>query len=330
MWNKWSLLIMVGTLLLASCSQTKDITETPTGVPIASSIDEPATTATLASRSTQTLDLTPTNAQALTPAGPVQINLFRLVPPEFLGAGYCNLKQIMEDPDLRAAFEALPDVCPFLGSQILDNVDATISISALPAESTQTILGIVFILYGDFTEVTMPELLQAIEVEDPIPQDYQGFDLMVAEQGDPFTFAIVIMDESTIVFGEESGVKAILDTTSGLKSPPLADLGAALPQVVFASVLNNCPKYENLGCSAVVIQGLAQGTRAELSLLQLYQFEDLELAANALDTIFAGEEDEIKIQIGSIDIVGETITQDGRFIRVEGFLPIEDIGELFK
>jgi len=336
MCNKWSLLIMVGMLLLASCSQTIDTTDTPAGVPTALSIKQPATTATLVvtptrtSSSTQTRELTPSNAQTLPPADSVQINLFRLVPPEFLGAGYCNLKQIMEEPDLRAAFEALPDVCPFLDSQILDSVDGMITFSVVPADSTQIIFGTVFILYGDFTEVTMPELLQEFALEDPIPQDYHGFDLMVDEQGDPFNFATVIMDESTIVFGEETGVKAVLDTASGLKSPPLADLGATLPQVLFASVLNSCPKYENLGCTAVVIPGLAQGTRADLSLLQLYQFEDLDLAANAIDTILAEEQDGNTIQIGSINIVGDNITQDGRFIIVEGTLTIEEIGEVFK
>jgi hypothetical protein len=336
MCKKWSFLIVAGTFLLTNCSQTIDTTDTPTGVPTSPSIKQPAMTATLVDTptptpvSTQTPELEPSNAQTLTSADPVQINLFRLVPPEFLGAGYSNNKQIMEDSELRAACDDSPDVCPFLGSQILEGVDASIAFNVKSTNSSKTIFGIVYILYGDFTEVTMPELLQELQLGDPVPQDYQGFELMAEEQGDPFNFAVVIMDESTIVFGEETGVKAVLDTASGLKSPPLADLGAALPSVLYAAMLKSCPKYASLGCTAAVILGLAKETMADLSLLQLYQFEDLDLAANALDTILAEEDIGNTIQFGSITIASDTITQDGRFILKEGFLPIEEIGALFE
>lgn len=191
-------------------------------------------------------------------------------------------------------------------------------------------MGIVYILYGDFAKLILPELIREIGLEDPILQDYLGFVLMVEEQGEPFNSAVMIMDESTIVFGEETGVKSVLDTALGVKSSQLADLGAALPQVLIASVLNNCPKYENLGCTAVVNPGLVQGTSSDFSLLQVYQFEDLDLASSALDTILRDAESGNTIQIGSIKVDGDVITQEERFIFLEDPLPIEEISDLFE
>lgn len=336
MCNKWYLLIAASTLMLSSCSPKSDTVETPSIVPSATITTQPAATATLTvipsptSQPILTPEPIPTKAQTLTSADSIQINLFRLVPPDYLGAGYCNLGLIMEDPDLKSAFESIPNVCPFLGSQILgSSVDRMISFSKVPDDSTQVTMGIVYILYGDFAEITLPELIQENGLEDPILQDYQGFELMVEEQGEPFNSAAMIMDESTIVWGEETGVKAVLDTALGLKTSPLADLGAALPQVLVASVLNNCPKYENLGCTAVVLPGLAKVTSSDISLLQVYEFEDLDMAASALDTILTDAESG-NIQVGSIKIADDNITQDGRFIILEDLLPIEEIGDVFE
>ena len=336
MCNKLYLLIAASTLLLTNCSQTSDAVETPTIVPSSSITPQPAATATLTiipsptSSPTLTPELIPTKAQTLTSADSIQINLFRLVPPDFLGAGYYHLGLIMEDPDLKSAFESML-IYPFKDSQILaSSVDRMITFSLVPGDPTQATMSIVYILSGDFAEVTLPELMQENEIEDSVLQDYQGFELMVLEEGDPFIVAMTIMDDSTIVWGEESGVKAVLDTALGLKSTPLADLGAALPQVLWAGVFNNCPQYEDLGCTAMVVPGLAQGSNSDISLLHVYQFEDLDLAASALDTILTDVESGNITQTGSIKIVGDIITQDGRFIILEDLLPIEEIRDVFE
>jgi hypothetical protein len=226
---------------------------------------------------------------------------------------------------------SIPNVSPFLGWQILgSSVDRMISFSNVPDDPTSVMTSIIYVLSGDFAEVTLPELMQENEIENSVLQHYQGFELMVLEEGDPFNVAMTNMDESTIVWGEETGVKAVLDMALGLKSSPLADLGAILPQVLVASALNNCPQYEDLGCTAVVIQGLAQGTSSDLSLLQVYEFEDLDLAANALDIILTDAESGNITQAGRIKIGGDNVTQDGRFIVLEDLLPIEEIVGVFE
>jgi hypothetical protein len=226
---------------------------------------------------------------------------------------------------------SIPNVSPFLGWQILgSSVDRMISFSNVPDDPTSVMTSIIYVLSGDFAEVTLPELMQENEIENSVLQDYKGFELMVEEGGEPFNSAYMILDEFTIIFGEETGVKAVLDTALGLKSSPLADLGAILPQVLVASALNNCPQYEDLGCTAVVIQGLAQGTSSDLSLLQVYEFEDLDLAANALDIILTDAESGNITQAGRIKIGGDNVTQDGRFIVLEDLLPIEEIVGVFE
>lgn len=225
---------------------------------------------------------------------------------------------------------SIPNVSPFLGWQILgSSVDRMISFSNVPDDPTSVMTSIIYVLSGDFAEVTLPELMQENEIKDSVLQDYQGFELMVLEEGDPFNVAMTIMDVSTIVWGEETGVKAVLDTALGLKSTPLDDLGAALPKVLWAGVFNNCPQYEDLGCTAMVVPGLAQGSNSDISLLHVYQFEDLDLAASALDTILTDVESGNITQTGSIKIVGDVITQDGRFIILEDLLSIEEIRDVF-
>jgi hypothetical protein len=176
----------------------------------------------------------------------------------------------------------------------------------------------------------MPELVEEFEFENLALQDYQGFEYMVEEQGEPFNLAVMIMNESTIVFGEESGVVAVVDTALSLTSPHLADLGAVLPSVLTASVLSNCSQYESLGCTAVVIHALAPGPDSDLLLLQVYQFEDANFAEDALDTIVADIESGNTVQFGSMKIRGDKVSQDERFIIVEEVLPIENIGSVFE
>jgi len=311
--------------------------ETLTNVPSAAITTQPAATTTHTviqspkSQPTLTPILKPTKAQTLTSADSIQIYLFRLVPPDFLGAGYANLGLIMENPDLKSAFESIPSVSPFLGLQIMDShAERMISFSKVSDDPTHATMGIVYILYGDFAEAALPELVQQSSLVDPILMDYQGFELMIEEHGEPFNSAYMILDESTIVFGEETGVKAVLDTTLDLKSSPLSDLGAVLPQVLFASVFNNCPQYEDLGCTAMVVPGLALGISSDISLLHVYEFEDSDLAARAQDTIHDSVESGTITQTGSIKIVSDSITQEGRFIILEDLISVEEIGDVLE
>jgi hypothetical protein len=336
MCNRWLLLIVAGALLLTSCNQANDITDTPTSTHSATTTKHPTATATSkdiptsTSQPTQTPEPTPAKAQALPPGESIRANLFGLVPPDSLSVGYCDFQQIREDPEIESAFEAVPDVCSDLFSIPEGRVDQLIAFGRKPDDSTRAMMGIIYILYGEFADVTLPELVQEFEFEDLILQESQGFEYMVEEQGEPFNSAVMIMNESTIVWGEESGILAVIDTALGLNSPPLGDLGAVLPHVLTASVLKNCPKYEDLGCTALVIHALAKGTGSDLLLLQVYQFEDPDSAANTLDTIITDIESGNSIQFGSMKIRGDSITQEGRFIIVEDFLPMEDIGKVFE
>lgn len=331
--KKLYLLIAASMVLLFSCSHTDDTMESASIVPS----ETPAATATQVVNQSPTVqptltpELNPTEVQTLTPADSIQISLFRLVPPDFLGAGYTNLGLIMEDPDLKSAFDSIPSVSPFLGSQISGSqVDRMISFSTVPEDPEQATIGVVYILSGDFAEATLPELVQESSLSDPILIEYQGFEMMIEEDGEPFNSAYLILDQSTIVFGEETGVKAVVDTALGLESAPLADFGAALPQVFFASVFNHCPQYENLGCTAMVVPGLALGTRADISLLYVYEFEDIDMAGSALDTIYENIESGTIAQTGSIKIVPDRITQEGEFIILEDLISVEDIGDVLK
>jgi hypothetical protein len=90
-----------------------------------------------------------------------------------------------------------------------------ISFSNVPDDPTSVMMSNIYVLSGDFAEVTLPELMQENEIENSVLQDYQGFELMVLEEGDPFNVAMRNMDDSTIVCGEETGVKSVLDTALG-------------------------------------------------------------------------------------------------------------------
>ncbi len=335
--RRWILLMMAGMLLLIGCGQAAEETEIATSIPAATNTKQPTATTvptdipTSTPQPTQTPEPTPVKELAFPSGDSIQANLFGLVPPDSLSAGYCDFQRIRDDPDLISALELVPEICPFSFSPIPGGrVDQLIAFGRKPDDPARVTMGIIYILHGEFPELTLPALVQDLELEDLVLQEYQGFEYMVEEQGDPFNFAWMIMDESTIVFGEESGVRAAIDSALGLNSPHLADLGAALPPVFTASVLKNCPKYEELGCTALVIHALTQGPSPDLSLLQVYQFEDPDLAANAFDTIKADIESGDTIQFGSMKIKGETITQEGRFIIVEDSLPVEDLGKVFE
>ena len=305
--KKMYFLLSAGIFLLSSCSQSADFME-------------PAT-------------IIPSNTNATPPPAPddsTQINLFRMVPADFLGAGYYDLGLIMEDANLKTAFESVL-FSPFQDSQLLNSsTNGMISISRLPDDSTEGMMSIVYVLYGDFADISLLALVQESEFEEAAFQEYQGFELMVEEQGESLNYAMTIMDMSIIVFGEESGVRAVIDTALGVKPSPLTDMGAALPQVLMASIFNNCPQYEDLGCTVVVVPGLALATGSEISILHIYAFENPDQAASALESIKIDLESGNITQTGSIKISGETVTQEGRYIIVEDLIPIGEIGILFE
>lgn len=306
MYQKWILLVLVCTLVLTSCSQASGMVEAPAIVPSATITPPPAAS-----------------------ADSMQTNMFRLVPPDFLGAGYFDIGLVMGDPELKSILEPF-FTYPFQDSQILGNrVDRMIGFSMIPDDPSQGTIRFMYILGGDFDGITLDELVQENELEDSIIQDYQGFE-MVEVQGESINLVLTIMDESTILFGEDTGVEAVLDTALGTDSSPLSDLGTVLPPLLMASVFNNCPQYEDLGCTAMVVPGLAQGTSSDFSLLHVYEFEDPDQAAKAIVRILADVESGNTTQAGSIKIVGDEVNQDGRYIILEDHLPVGKIGDLFE
>jgi hypothetical protein len=306
MCQKWFLLVLICTFLLTGCSQTSGTLETPAIIPSATITPPPSA-----------------------PADSIQTSMLRLVPPGFLGAGYFDIGLIMGDPDLKSALVSV-FTYPFQDSQILgERVDRMIGFSIFPSDPSQGTIRFVYILNGDFVGITLQELIQENELEDTVVQDYQGFEL-VEVQAESVIFALAIMDESTILFGEDTGVEAVLDTSLGLDTSPLSDLGAVLPPLFMASVFNNCPQYEALGCTAMVVPGLAQGTSSDISLLHVYEFEDPDQAASALDRIISDVESGNTTQTGSIKIVGDDVNQDGRYIILEDHLPAGKITDLFE
>jgi hypothetical protein len=294
-------------LLLSSCDQAEGTRE-----PIAT--DPPASN--------------PTQAPAF--EGSTQIRLFRLVPADFLGAGFYDLGLIMADPELDAAFEGIV-FYPFQDSQLLGSgIDGMVSFSRPAGDFTGAAMSVVHIFYGDFADITLDQLALENEIDGAVFQDYQGFEMLVEEQADPFKTAISVLDEATMVFGEETGVKAVLDTARGSAPAPLADLGAALPPLLMASIFNRCPQYEELGCTAMVVPGLAQGTGDELSFLHVYQFEEPDQAASALEIISGDAGRGNLSQTGSIKISGENISQEGRYVIIEERIPPGEIGAIFE
>jgi hypothetical protein len=237
---------------------------------------------------------------------------------------------------LKAIFETVSAGCPLSGPyKVPDYIDATMGIAVLPSEGGRPgiTIGALTIYRVNFDREAMAERPQESDLADALPpvtaQDYLGVELSVTETEEGFRVASASIDEATTVFGGEGGVKAILDTAKGLTTSPLTDLGAALPRVFFAALLGACT-YEDQGCTVEVSVGLAKGPEGTISVIQFYQFENAEMAADALPTIRTKQEEGGTLQMGSIEIVGDTITQEGRFVKVEGTLPIEDLPRLFE
>ncbi len=319
--KKLRLAVITLTLLLANCSQSgASSTSAPTDAL------KPAPTATPAPTQTPTSTSTPAPTSAA-PDNLIQVGMFRLIPPGFLSAGYCDVKRVREDPELKSIFESVSSGCSLSGEP--DDVDVLMGVSMLPsaAGSSGITLPIATIRRGNFDREAMAEQLRE-DFAGALLQDYQGVELTVIETEQGLRLASAFIDETTWVLGSEAVVKAVIDTAQGLTTPPLADMGAALPRVFWAAVLASCD-YEAEGCTASVFVGLAKGLEGTISTIQLYQFENAEMAVDALPAIKARQEEGIS-QFGSAKIVGDTITQEGRFVKVEGVLPIEDLSRMFE
>jgi hypothetical protein len=237
------------------------------------------------------------------------------------------VKRVREDPELKSVFEAISGGCALSGER--DDVDALMGVSMLPsaAGSSGISLPIATIRRGNFDMEAMAEQLQE-DFAGALIQDYLGVEVAVLETEQGLRLASAFIDEATWVLGSEAVVKAVIDTAQDLTTPHLAEMGAALPRVFWAAVWASCD-YEAEGCTASVFVGLAKGPEGSISTIQLYQFENAEMAADALPAIKARQEEGIS-QFGSVKIVGDTITQEGRFVKVEGVLPMEDLSRMFE
>ena len=319
--RKLLLIVRALTFLLANCTQSgAPSTSTPTDTLTPTPTATPAPTQPLTPTSTPT----PTFAAQ---DNSVQVGMFRLIPPGFLSAGYCDVKRVREDPELKSVFEVVSGGCSLSGER--DDVDALMGISMLPsaAGSSGITLPIATIRRGNFDREAMAQQLQE-DFTGALLQDYQGVELTVIETEQGLRLASAFIDETTWVLGSDAVVKAVIDTAQDPTTPPLADMGAALPRVFWAAVLARCD-YEAEGCTASVFVGLAKGPQGAISTIQLYQFDNVEMATAALPTIRTRQEEGIS-QFGSVKIVGDTITQEGRFVKVEGVLPIEDLSRMFE
>lgn len=254
--------------------------------------------------------------------------MFRLIPPGFLSAGYCDVKRVREDPELKSVFEAVSGGCALSGER--DDVDALMGVvlsPSLSADSSGITIFPVTIRRGNFDREAIAQELQE-DFAGASPQDYRGVEITIIEIEQGFELASAFIDETTWVLGPEAVVKAVIDTAQSLMTPPLADMGAALPRVFWAAVLARCD-YEAEGCTVSVFVGLTKGPEGTISTIQLYQFENAEMAADALPAVRTRQE-EGNSQFGSVEIVGDTITQEGRFIKVEGVLSLEDLSRMFE
>ena len=252
-------------------------------------------------------------------------DLFHLIPPDFVSASYFDYEHLREDPDLNLPSQATQYLCSALDSP--ENIDEALAVvlpSTVTADSGISISA-VGICRGNFDQEAImgQDLVSVLST-----QKYQGYELTIFEFGELEMFSS-FLDETTWVLGmSEAGVKAVLDMAKSSEPPPQADLGAALSDSFIALLLAHC-QYE--GCDIRTVLSLEEGTEGSVTTVQLFQFETAEMAAEALPAVTADfVEGGFFNRVGSIDITGDSASQTGRFIRVEGTLPVEDVPNLFK
>jgi hypothetical protein len=145
-------LLIAGTLLLAGCNQAVDMIEIPTSVTSVTATKYPTEVVTPRDIPTstpqpaQTLEATPIKEQTLPSGDSIQAVLFGLAPPDSLSAGYCDFQMIREDPELKSAFAAVPNVCSDSFSIPNGRVDQLIAFGRRPDVSTRVMMGIIYVL----------------------------------------------------------------------------------------------------------------------------------------------------------------------------------------
>jgi hypothetical protein len=253
-------------------------------------------------------------------------DLFHLIPPDFIGASYFDLKYIRENPDLNFPDQTGQNFCEALASPMTVDEVLGVVLPATLSEDSGIQISAVTICRGNFDQKM---IMEQIDYPATSTQKYKGFELSTFDTGSEHPMTSAFLDESTWVMGmNEAGVKAVLDMAKSFKPSPYADLDAALTDAFFAMIFSHC-NYE--ACDIRVPASLEKGSERPVSTVQLYQFESAEMAAAALPAITemqeAGEASNI---VGSVEIIGDTVTQEGRLIKIHGTLPVEDLPGLFE
>lgn len=323
--NLGLVLILLCCLLSACGPSPEEQAATSAAETAAAATSTPLPTSTLAPTSTPY----PTSTPALIfldPASPLQIEMFSLIPPGFTSASYFDMALIKEDPGLMMAFES--HLTNFFFMDFIEDIDAIVGV-VVPAtvkfDSSGFVISYTSIYRGNFDQdaIRNHEMFSGAST-----RNYRGVEISTKEQESGLSVASAFLDETTWLFNNEGGVMAVIDMVKDLTAPPLADLGAALPRVFFAMMYGFCD-YDF--CDTSVILSLAKRPDGTISTIQLYQFENAEMAAEALPAMMAQQEAGEMIQnIGSLTISGDHIKQEGRFVLVEGTLPVEEIHRLFE
>ena len=249
--------------------------------------------------------------------------LFQLLPPDFTAASYFDLKYTRENPDLNLLDQADQYYCSTRASH--ESVDEALAVVSPATISEDFAITAVHICRGNFDQET---ILEQDGVSVISTEDYQGFELSILTFGSGSEMASVFLDETTWVIGyNEAGVKAFLDTANSSEPSPYTDLGAALTDAFFAMMLAYCD-YEGCELRGISIE---KGSEETASTVQFFQFENAELAAEALPMIKEQYVDGgMMNMVGSVSIEGDQVKQEGRFIRFEGTLPVEDLPRMFE
>jgi hypothetical protein len=255
-------------------------------------------------------------------------DLIHLIPSDFTAASYFDMKYLRENSDLNLPDHTGQNFCAALASP--ENVDEVLGLvlpSTISADSGIQITAVT-ICRGNFDEETIME-------QDDYPvtstQKYKGFELSIFDLGSDLQMTSTFLDETTWVLSmKDAGVKAVIDYANSLATPPFADLGAALTDAFIFTMM----KCEYEACTAHVHISLTKGSEGPISMIQLYQFENAERAADALPEIRARQEEGILTFYGSgtnpVPIIGDSTTQEGRFIKIEGTIPVEDLPRMFE
>lgn len=318
-------LILLCCLLSACGPSPEDLAATSAAETKAAATNTPLPTSTLSPTSTPIPTSTPA-LPFLDPASPLQIEMFSFIPSGFISASYCDMALIKEDPDLMMALESFTTNLAYGDS--IEDIDAAAAFvvpATMKLDSSGVGISWTSIYRGNLDQ---DAIMNQVMSSGASTRDYRGVEITTKELESGFTVASAFLDETTWLENNEGGVMAVIDMVRDQTVPPLADLGATLPRVFFVMMYGFC-QYDY--CDTSVIISLAKRPDGTISAIQLYQFENAEMAADALPAIMVQQEAGEMIQnIGSLTISGDYVTQEGRYIMIEGTLPVEDIHRLFE